>query len=659
MKLIEQMTLEEKIGLLHGDGFFQTKGVKRLGIPPLKMSDGPMGVRHDFPKASWIAKGLSSDYVTYFPSNTALAATWNPELAYIFGQDLGAETRGRGKDVILAPGINIIRHPFCGRNFEYMSEDPFLITKMAPPIVRGIQENDVAACVKHFALNNQETNRLEVNVEVDDQALEEIYLPGFKACVDEGNAYTFMGAYNKFRGDYACESTFLLQDILRGRWGYDGIVISDWGACHSTDQAMEAGLDIEMSVTDDFDSYYYADSLYQKVMDGIIDEALVDEKVERILHLMERIHMLEGPRKQGKYNSYEHQTNTLTTAEESIVLLENKASFLPLNPEDYQRIVVIGDNANRQHSLGGGSAEIKALYEKTPLAGIHHYLGGNHQITYVQGYSCQPDVTQDQQSNLRMTALRMASQNDLVIFVGGLNHDFDTEGKDRQSYQLPFGQDRLIQELHAVNPNLLVVNMSGSAVDLTIAKTYSKALIHTWYNGMEGGTALANVLFGKVNPSGKLPFTMAKALNDYPSERLGEFPGDETVHYHEGVFVGYRYFDYEQIEPLYAFGHGLNYSQFALADIEKTENEETFTFTMTLKNTSTVDGKEVIQVYVEDEEPKGKRPIRELKGFKKVFVAAKSEESVTITIDKKDIAHLSQKLKFHFGFSSRDIKMII
>jgi beta-glucosidase len=659
MKLIEQMTLEEKIGLLHGDGFFQTKGVKRLGIPPLKMSDGPMGVRHDFPKASWIAKGLSSDYVTYFPSNTALAATWNPELAYIFGQDLGAETRGRGKDVILAPGINIIRHPFCGRNFEYMSEDPFLITKMAPPIVRGIQENDVAACVKHFALNNQETNRLEVNVEVDDQALEEIYLPGFKACVDEGDAYTFMGAYNKFRGDYACESTFLLQDILRGRWGYDGIVISDWGACHSTDQAMEAGLDIEMSVTDDFDSYYYADSLYQKVMDGIIDEALVDEKVERILHLMEHIHMLEGPRKKGNYNSYEHQTNTLITAEESIVLLENKANFLPLNPDDYQRIAVIGDNANRQHSLGGGSAEIKALYEKTPLAGIHHYLGGNHQITYVQGYSCQSDVTQDQLSNLRMTALRMASQNDLVIFVGGLNHDFDTEGKDRQSYQLPFGQDRLIQELHTVNPNLLVVNMSGSAVDLTIAKTYSKALIHTWYNGMEGGTALANVIFGKVNPSGKLPFTMAKALIDYPSERLGEFPGDETVHYHEGVFVGYRYFDYEQIEPLYAFGHGLNYSQFALSDIEKTENEETFTFTMTLKNTSVVDGKEVIQVYVEDEEPKGKRPIRELKGFKKVFVAAKSEESVRITIDKKDIAHLSQKLKFHFGFSSRDIKMII
>ncbi len=659
MKLIEQMTLEEKIGLLHGDGFFQTKGVKRLGIPPLKMSDGPMGVRHDFPKASWIAKGLSSDYVTYFPSNTALAATWNPELAYIFGQDLGAETRGRGKDVILAPGINIIRHPFCGRNFEYMSEDPFLITKMAPPIVRGIQENDVAACVKHFALNNQETNRLEVNIEVDDQALEEIYLPGFKACVDEGDAYTFMGAYNKFRGDYACESTFLLQDILRGRWGYDGIVISDWGACHSTDQAMEAGLDIEMSVTDDFDSYYYADSLYQKVMDGIIDEALVDEKVERILHLMEHIHMLEGPRKKGNYNSYEHQTNTLITAEESIVLLENKANFLPLNPDDYQRIAVIGDNANRQHSLGGGSAEIKALYEKTPLAGIHHYLGGNHQITYVQGYSCQPDVTQDQQLNLRMTALRMASQNDLVIFVGGLNHDFDTEGKDRQSYQLPFGQDRLIQELHAVNPNLLVVNMSGSAVDLTIAKTYSKALIHTWYNGMEGGTALANVLFGKVNPSGKLPFTMAKALNDYPSERQGEFPGGETVHYHEGVFVGYRYFDYEQIEPLYAFGYGLNYSQFALSDIDKAENEETFTFTMTLKNTGAVDGKEVIQAYVEDEEPKGKRPIRELKGFKKVFVAAKSQESVTITIDKKDIAYLSKKLKFHFGFSSKDIKMTI
>ena len=657
MKLVEQMTLEEKIGLLHGDGFFQTKGINRLGIPPLKMSDGPMGVRHDFPKASWIAKGLSSDYVTYFPSNTALAATWNPELAYIFGQDLGAETRGRGKDVILAPGINIIRHPFCGRNFEYMSEDPFLITRMAPPIVQGIQENDVAACVKHFALNNQETNRMEVDVEVDDQALEEIYLPGFKACVEEGNAYTFMGAYNKVRGDYACESKFLLRDVLRERWGYDGIVISDWGACHSTEQAMEAGLDIEMSVTDDFDTYYYAQALYQKVTDGVIDESLVDEKVNRIIQLMERIHMLGGTRKQGAYNLYKHQTNTLKTAEESIVLLENKENFLPLDPGQYQRILVVGDNANRQHSLGGGSAEIKALYEKTPLAGIHHYLGGNHQITYAQGYSGEPDVTQDMASNLRLTALRMASQNDLVLFVGGLNHDFDTEGKDRYEYQLPFEQDRLIQELYAVNTNLVMVNMSGSAVDLTVAKKHSKALIHTWYNGMEGGTALANILFGKVNPSGKLPFTMAKAIIDYPSESKGEFPGDKRVCYDEGVFVGYRYFDYEKIEPLYAFGYGLNYSEFSLLDAKKEETREAFTFTLILKNISSVDGKEVIQCYVEDEEPKSKRPIRELKGFQKVFVKSNSEERVTIRIYKKDLVHLSKKLKFHLGFSSRDIRI--
>ena len=646
-ELLSKLTLDEKIGMVHGNGFFETKGVNRLGIPPLKMSDGPMGVRQEFPNNSWSPRGLSDDYVTYFPSNMALAATWNPDLAYDFGQALGAETRGRGKDVILAPGINIVRSPLCGRNFEYMSEDPYLISQMAPPIIQGIQTNDVASCVKHFALNNQETRRLEVDVMADERSLEEIYLPGFKACLtgSDTKAKTVMASYNKFRGDYACESHYLLRDILRSRWAYDGVIISDWGACHSTHKAAMAGLDIEMSVTDDFEDYYFAEPLMNAIIKNQIDMELIDEKVLNILHLMEQLGMLGNTRQKGALNCHKHQLGTLETARESIVLLGNDDAFLPMDASKIKSILVVGDNANRRQSQGGGSAEIKALYEHTPLSGITMALGGNARITFTQGY--EPDVNAPSyvQFNHREKAVRLAGNHDVVLFVGGLNHDFDTEGRDMTDIILPYEQDLTIMALANANPNLVVVNLSGTAVDLSVANEYSKALLQTWYNGMEGGRALAEILFGHINPSGRLPITFAKNLDDYPSHSIGEFPGSDQVHYEESIFVGYRHFDTHGIEPLFPFGYGLSYTKFSYNTMKLSCDHKHCMVEIQLQNRGKMTGSEIIQVYVEDLESSEPRPVKELKAFKKVTLKPGQTHIVTFELSHEAFSFYSQKQK--------------
>ena len=395
-RLLKELTLDEKIGMIHGKGLFETKGVERLGIPPLKLSDGPMGVRNEFPGDSWVPVGNSDDYVSYLPSNSALASTWNRKLAGKCGQVLGEEARGRGKDVILAPGINIKRSSLCGRNFEYMSEDPYLAGEMAVPLIEGIQKADVAACVKHFALNNQETERLWVEVEVSDQALREIYLPAFKKAVKKAGALSLMGAYNRYKGEHCCESKELLTDILRKEWGYDGMVVSDWGAVHDMKKAAESALDLEMSVTYDFDNYCLARPLKEAVEKGEISEGLIDEKVKNILRLMDRLHMLPGEHRQsGSYNTPEHQKTLLKAAEESIVLLKNENHILPLKPERIRKLLVVGDNANRSHSGGGGSAEIKALYEITPLLGIKMLLGGNTRVDFCQGYLADDLLTKE------------------------------------------------------------------------------------------------------------------------------------------------------------------------------------------------------------------------------------------------------------------------
>lgn len=700
-ELLSQLTLEEKVGMIHGRGFFRSREVERLGIPQLVMSDGPMGVRMEFPDDSWIPVGKSDDYVTYNPSNSALAATWNPELAYESGKVLGEEARGRGKDVILAPGINIKRDPLCGRNFEYMSEDPCLIEALAVPFIQGVQESDVAACVKHFAVNNQETDRLAVDTLVDERTLREIYLPGFRAAVQEGGTYSLMNAYNKFRGVYCSENRELLDDILRKEWRYDGTVISDWGSVHSTKGAAEASMDLEMSVTTDFDEYYLANPLIQAVRSGEVSEAAVDAKVRNLLRMMFRLKMLgeEAPdRKQGSYNTPEHQQKTLETARESIVLLKNEPSdceeergcrLLPLTADRLapipvcaegdggivsarrHRLAVIGHNGEHQHAGGGGSAEIKALYEISPILGLKKALGGNVEICYAQGYYIpgkkdvnevnwqeaslerqvmgQENPDSEEQRALREEivcnrrklleeACALAKEADTVIFVGGLNHDYDTEGRDRADMKLPYGQDELAEALLDINPDTIFVMVAGSPVEMPWRQRV-RALVWCYYAGMETGDALAEVLLGRVNPSGRLPETFPAVYEDTATYKNGQFGLEECVEYREGIFVGYRYYEKEGVRPAFPFGYGLSYTDFVMEQLRvKAQSGEEVVLALEVANTGHMAGSEVVQCYVTDCECSVERPVKELKAFQKVFLQPGEKREICLTLPRRAFA---------------------
>ena len=661
--IIKSLTLEEKSAMIHGAGFFRTAAVERLGIPALHMSDGPMGVRHEFPDDSWIPVGNSDDYVTYLPSNSALACTWNKQLAYEEGNILGKEARGRGKDVILAPGINIMRSPLGGRNFEYFSEDPFLAAEMAVPFIKGVQENDVAACVKHFALNSQETERLNVEVEVDERTVREIYLPAFEAAVKDGNSYSIMSTYNMIWGYHCSHSKWLLRELLQDEWGYDGVIISDWGAIHDTKMAAEAGMDIEMSVTDNFNDYYFANPLIEAVKEGVISEELVDEKIRKILKMMYRIDMFSDDRKYGDYNAFSSREKTLDIARESIVLLKNDENILPLNKKKIKKLAVIGQNANIRHSEGGGSAEIKALYEVTPLMGIKMLVGGNTEVRYCQGYTHE----KEKRESLIDEAVKMAQECDEVIFVGGLKHtmenfelwqnalnssreegmkvNIDSEGADKEDMSLPYEQDELIKRLLEVNPNTIIVMTNGAPVDMSGWINNTKSLIHTSYNGMEGGRALAEVIFGEVNPSGKLAVTYPVKLEDSPAHSIGEFPGGKTVKYTEGLYVGYRHFVTRDVKPLFEFGYGLSYTSFKYDDLrikhidENGENKAVVTYKIT--NTGNRKGAEISQVYVQDIESSVDRPLYELKGFDKVFLEPGESKEVKVTLNERAFAFYS------------------
>lgn len=677
--LCEKLKLEEKIKMIHGAQLFQTAGVPRLGIPPLKMSDGPMGVRQEFYPDSWKTVGLSDDYVTYLPCNSALASTWNRELAYETGKVLGEEARGRGKDVILGPGINIKRSPLCGRNFEYFSEDPCLTGEMAVPYIKGIQESDVAACVKHFAANNQETERLRVEVDIEEEALRDIYLPAFRMTVEKGDSYTIMGAYNKLYGQHCCQSDFLLKKVLREEWGYDGVVISDWGAIHDTTEASMSQLDIEMSVTNDFDQYYMAEPLKEMVEKGAISESVVNEKVKRILVLMQRLHMFDENRKTGSYNTPKHRLSALEVARESIVLLKNKNRILPLEPEKTKKLLVIGDNADRLHASGGGSAEIKALYEISPLMGIKTLLGGNAEVKYVPGYCIDEsksendanwqetsledgggkpvvqavdDIVKEKRKALREEAVALAKEYKHVIIIGGLNHHQDKEGNDRLDMKLPYDQDILIQELLKANAETIVVMVGGSSVEMESWVDQAKSIVWSWYAGMEGGSALAEVLFGKINPSGKLPETFYKKHTNCSAHTLGEFPGGKTVKYTEGSFVGYRYNDTFGIEPEFCFGHGLSYTSFEYSNLKVTDRNGKTVLDWEIENTGDRYGKEIAQVYVVAKNPGKDRPVRELKGFIKVGLEPKERKQVSLEIPMDGSDHGIQ-----IGSSLGDIRL--
>ena len=661
-------------------------------------SDGPMGVRAEFMKDRWIPSGNNDDNVSYLPSNSALASTWNTERAHDMGHVLGEEARGRGKDVILAPGINIKRDPKCGRNFEYMSEDPKLAASMAVPFVQGVQENDVAACVKHFAVNCQETDRLMVDEDVDDRTLYEIYLPAFKAAVQEGNAYSIMGAYNKLNGYHCCENKNLLDLILRGEWGFDGTVISDWGGVHKTKEAAECSMDMEMSVFPDFDEYKLANPLKELIEKGEVSESVVDAKVRNILRMMYRLKMIgrhAGERKAGAYNTSEHREAILKTAEESMILLQNEENMLPLDAKKIKKLVVVGQNAAKIHSDGGGSAEIKALYEICPLMGLKTYLGGNTEVKYVKGYYV-PDKPKTFDQNWQATslddlentnvglavrdeehqeenwkredeerlaklekekeeiheknqklfaeALEAVKDADAVIYVGGLNHDIDSEGFDRSDMKLPYEQDILIEELLRVRSDMIVTFVGGSPVEMPW-RNHAKAILWSYYAGMETGNAFAKILFGDVNPSGKLAETFPKRYEDTATGRNGQFGVRGHIKLEEGLYYGYRHHDKERIAPAFCFGHGLSYTTFEYSGLTmKAEKGKHVKLSFTVKNTGKRGGAEVVQVYVAPIAAKVDRPVKELKAFDKVELAPGKSKKVTLTLRQEDFAYFDEHL---------------
>lgn len=567
--LISQMTIEEKVNICCQSSVFCSGGVERLNLPELHMADGSHGIRPEHGK-TFKAKESPSEKSSYFLSGIALAATWNTELAELFGKALGREARDKGIDIILAPAINVIRTPLCGRNFEYLSEDPYLISKMAVPIIKGIQSMGVAACVKHFSLNNQEHNRKKADVWLDDGSLHEIYLPGFKAAVMEAGVLCVMGAYNKFRGEYCCQNEQLLIKILKQKWGFNGVVISDWGAVNNTCKAALNDLDIEMG-----SRKYFSKPLLSAIKKGKIPESVLDDKVRRNLYLRKNIGMLDGSRTQVSLNQAEHQELSHKIASESIVLLKNHKSILPFALENISSIVVIGDNAVRHHATGGGSSDVNAYYEISPLEGITNFVNTyakdkNIKINFSQGYSNKRKLA----DSLRQEAVNAACNSDAVVIFAGLNHDIECEGRDRKNMKLPYDQDRLIYDVCSVNPRTVVVIVSGSPVEMKSWINSASAILQMFYAGMESGNAIADILFGKINPSGKLPVTFPKNLKDSPAHFFNSYPGGKRVTYIENIMVGYRYFDTYNIKPEFCFGHGLSYTEFAYGNLKVKYNKE-------------------------------------------------------------------------------------
>ncbi|MEM1215168.1 MAG: glycoside hydrolase family 3 C-terminal domain-containing protein [Bacteroidota bacterium] len=675
--LLAKMTLAEKVQMIHASSSFTSGGVERLGIPELIMSDGPHGVRHEHGR-DWTKDENVRDSSTYLPVGTALAATWNPALGYRFGQVLGSEARYRGKDVILGPGFNIIRSPLNGRNFEYLTEDPYLNSRMVVGYIQGVQEYDVAACAKHYIANTLEYEREQVDVRMDDRTLREIYLPAFEAAVKEGEALTIMAAYNKFRGTYCAHSAYLLDTILKKELGFSGAVISDWNAVKSTMESVPVGIDIEMG-TDltmfetgfDYGAFHMGDTVVTLVENGTFTEAMIDQKVRRILRVLFEIGKMDGERVEGQYNVAAHQQTARDIADEAIVLLKNDG-LLPLSTDGVQRVAVVGANANHQHAGAGGSSQVKAFYEVTPLAGLQNLLGDGVEIDYSPGYEIGRQKTAT--PAMIRAAVKSVSNADVAIYVGGWFHGYsdewndnayDAESVDKPSMHLPFGQDQLIQAVLAANPNTIIVMMGGGPIDMTAWEPQTKALVQAWYPGMEGGNALADILFGKVNPSGKLPMTFPVRLADAPTQVLAQYPDENLIIDHtEGVFVGYRYYDTYEVAPAFAFGHGLSYTDFAYDNLSVSKEKDVVTVRLQVTNTGEVAGAEVVQCYVRDAEAKVKRPVQELKAFEKIALAAGATAEVTIELGPDAFSYYDQgwmlepgQFTIAVGSSSRDIRL--
>lgn len=743
---LSRMTLEEKCRLCYAQSKFTSPGVPRLGIPEIYMSDGPHGVRMEINWNDWAHARWTNDSCTAFPALTCLAATWDPELARLYGKSVGEEARYRKKDILLGPGVNIYRTPLNGRNFEYMGEDPYLAGVMAAPYIQGLQSNGVACCLKHYILNDQEEFRGHVDVKVSDRALYEIYLPPFKAAIQQGGAWSIMGSYNRYRGQHNTHNQYLINDILKKELGFDGVVITDWGAAHDTKQAVFNGLDIEMgSYTNGltteadgfgYDDYYLGKEYLKMARNGEVPMSVVDDKAARILRLIFRSAM-NGKKPYGSLNSPAHKYANRTIAEEGIVLLKNDktksgAALLPIDASKYKTVLVVGDNATKPLCPGGGSSELKPKDEVSPLRGIKERFGNKWTILTAQGYESGSSrfdgadfIPQALQDSLFADAVEKAKKADLIIYIGGLNknHFEDCEGGDRRSYHMSFGQDKLISELAAIQPNIITVIVSGNSVAMPWLKQ-TPALVQSWYLGSEAGHALAAVLSGDVNPSGKTVFSYAQKLDDYPSHQYGlvgypgvepkDLPaviqslgtknpssasllaaksivpsqpseslintdfnarkhsgkGNEVEVYAEDILVGYRYFDTKKKPVLFPFGYGLSYTTFAYSGAtissKKITADGSITVSINVKNTGSVAGKEVVQLYIGDDKASVVRPAKELKGFQKIALEPNETKTVTFTIKADDLKFFDEKkhdwvaepgtFKAYIGASSADIK---
>lgn len=695
---LSRMTLEEKVAMLHAQSKFSSAGVPRLGIPEIWCTDGPHGIRPEVKWDEWNQAGWTNDSCTAFPALTGLAATWDKSLSELYGRSIGEEAKYRKKNVLLGPGVNIYRTPLNGRNFEYMGEDPYLSGQMVVPYVRGVQSNGVAACVKHYALNNQETNRHTTNVNVDDRTLYEIYLPAFKSAVEEGGAWAIMGSYNIYRDQHCCHNQYLLNDILKGEWGFDGVVISDWGGAHDTGEAITNGLDMEYGTWTDglhsgksnaYDSYFLADPYLERLKSGEADVRTLDDKVRRILRLEMRTN-LSPNLSTGRLVCPEHSAAARKIGAESIVLLKNGGMF-PIDADAVKNVLVVGENAVKMMTVGGGSSSLKVKYEVSPLDGIRAALAGKAEVRYERGYVGDvsgsyngvltgQDLSEDRTpEQLVADAVAAAREADCVIFIGGLNKSphQDCEDSDRYGYELPYGQDAVIEALAAANPNVAVVNISGNAVAMP---WYDKvnAIVQDWYLGSEAGNSLADVLTGKVNPSGKLPFTIPVCLEDTPTYGSeSSYPGimrdngniaDES--YDEGIFVGYRWYEHKDIKPLFPFGYGLSYTTFDYGKIRLSSSsmkkDGSIEAVVSVTNSGKCAGAEVVQMYISDPECSVERPVKELKGFEKIFLQPGETEDVKFTVTPESLGFFDAEkhvwvaepgaFQVQIGSSSADIK---
>lgn len=695
-EIIKGMSLEEKVNMLHGKNMFSSAGIERLGIADLEYADGPFGIREEMEPHSWRGLGWETDRATFFPTGSALAATWSKDVAYQYGKAMAAEARLRGKDMILGPAMNIQRVPTGGRTYEYLSEDPILSGELAVGYTLGAQDNQEAVCLKHFALNNQENMRGYVNVNVSERAMREIYLTPFEMAVKQGNAYGVMAAYNKVWGKWCSENDNLQNRILRGEWGFRGIIISDWGGTHSTVGAAMGGLDVEMPGQD-----FMGKALIDSVRSGAVPMEVIDSKVRNLL----RVRMAIPPVPKEEANKVvtsqpEQQRTAYLVASKSIVLLKNSDNLLPIGKK-VKTIAVIGDNATRKMAQGGVGAGVKALYEVTPLEGLEKALKGKAKIVYAKGYEPQQRGGRRGQQNtgtdaqkrseeLRQEAVELAKKADLVIFVGGNNREVETEGSDRRDIMLPFGQEELLQAIAEVNPRIVSVMVAGAPVDLRKVEPISKALVYSWFNGSEGGNALADVLTGKIAPSGKLPYTLPVKLEDSPAYALGVFPqkegqggGDVFVDlvnrdnfraerkadadYSEDILVGYRWYSTKNVKPMYPFGYGLSYVDFQYADAKAEVKGANLEVSFQLTNSGKMEADEVTQVYVSRPDSKVSRPKQELKGFQRVTLKGGEQREVTITIPVEQLRHWNDfqhawnvekgKVVIRIGGSSEDCKL--